>query len=143
MKLIELNRQPTDRQLKQFGFACLVFLPLAGWVFSGKPRTLEAANVPLLAGLAGCGLLLAVLSLLKPQALKSLFVGMSIVALPIGLVVGELVLLGVFFLVFTPLALVFRLIGRDALQRKLDRQATSYWQPKAQPRDAASYFRQF
>jgi hypothetical protein len=34
-------------------------------------------------------------------------------------------------------------MGRDPLQRKFDPAATSYWQPKAQPKDAASYFRQW
>ena len=31
-----------------------------------------------------------------------------------------------FFLVFTPVALILRLVGRDAMHRKLDPQAGSY-----------------
>lgn len=143
MKLIDPNWNPTDRQLRQFGVACLVFLPLIAWLATGKPRTLAAANRPVLGGVAAFGLLLAIISLLKPRVIKPLFVGATLVSLPIGMVVGELVLLLMFLLVFTPIALIFRLIGRDALQRKIDRNATSYWQPKAQPRDAASYYRQF
>lgn len=143
MKLIDLNWNPTDRQLRQFGVACLIFLPLLGWLATGKPRTLEAANLPLLGGLAGLGLVLAVVSWIKPRAVKPLFVGASLAAMPIGLVVGELALILIYFLVFTPMALIFRLIGRDALQRQLDRSTKSYWQRKPQPRDAASYYRQF
>jgi hypothetical protein len=143
MKLIDFNWNPTDRQIKQFGVACLVVLPLVGWMATGKPTTLAKANLPVLGGLIGLGLLLAVVSLVRPQALKLLFVGASLVAFPIGLVVGELVMLLMFLLVFTPMALMFRVIGRDALQRKIDRNAKSYWQPKAQPRDASSYYRQF
>jgi hypothetical protein len=41
------------------------------------------------------------------------------------------------------MAFLFRVMGRDALQRRIDRDAKSYWQPKAQPRDAGSYYRQF
>ncbi len=143
MKLIDPNWNPTDRQLRQFGVACLVFLPLIGWLATGKPRTLAAANLPLLAGLAAIGLLLAIVALMKPRVVKPLFVAATAAALPIGMVVGELVLLLIFLLVFTPMALVFRLIGRDALQRHIDRNAKTYWQPKAQPRDAGSYYRQF
>jgi hypothetical protein len=143
MQLIDVNWNPTDRQLRQFGVACLILMPLIGWLATGKPRTLEAANLPVLGGLAGFGLLLAVIAMNKPCVLKPLFLGASLAAMPIGLVVGEVVLVLVFFGVFLPMALVFRLIGRDALQRGLDRNAKSYWQPKAQPRDAGSYYRQF
>ncbi len=142
MKLISLNWNPTDRQLRQFGVACLIFLPIIGWLTSGKPRSLESANLPVLGGLAGIGLLLAIVSWIQPRLINPLFLGASLIALPFGLVVGELVLLLIFFLVFTPMALVFRLIGRDALQCRLDRNAKSYWQPKSQPKDAASYYRQ-
>ena len=57
--------------------------------------------------------------------------------------VGELAQLLIFLLIFTPMALIFRLIGRDALQRKIDHQASTYWQPKPQPRNSRSYYRQF
>src|SRR5579872_4757848 len=143
MKLIDVNWNPTDRQLRQFGVACLIFLPLIGWLTTGKPHTLEAANLPVLCGLATFGLLLVVIAVIKPRLIKPLFLAASVAAMPIGLVVGELVLLLVFFGIFLPIGLIFRLIGRDALQRRLDRNAQSYWQPKAQPRDAGSYYRQF
>ena len=144
MKLIDPNWNPTDRQLRQFGVACLIILPLIGWLKTSNPLLLGGGvNLPLVFGLAGLGLLLAIVAFIKPRAIKPLFIAASLVTLPIGMVVGELVLLLMFLLVFTPIALIFRLIGRDALQRKIDRHAKSYWQPKAQPRDAASYYRQF
>ena len=43
--------------------------------------------------------------------------------------------------IFTPMALVFRLIGRDALARRRVN-AQTYWAPKAAPTDVKSYFRQ-
>ena len=143
MKLIDINRNPTDRQLKQFGVAALIFLPLIGWLATVKPLMIEAANLPLLGGLAAVGLALAVLGFLKPRALEPVFVGASLVTLPIGLVVGEAVLLVIFYGLFAPMGLVFRLIGRDALQRQLDRGAKSYWQSKRQPDSPARYYRQF
>jgi hypothetical protein len=138
-----LNRHPTDRQLQQFGGAALVFLPLIGWLATGKPGTLEAINFPVLGGLAALGLALALLGFTKPKMLQPLFVGASLVTLPIGLVVGEVVLLIIFYGLFTPMGILFRLIGRDALQRRLDRGAKTYWQRKSQPVSSARYFRQF
>jgi hypothetical protein len=48
-------------------------------------------------------------------------------------VVNPLVLGGIYFLVFTPVALVMRLAGRDALRRKLDAEVKSYWIDRTPP----------
>lgn len=85
-----------------------------------------------------CGTLAAI----QPTWLKWVFVTASLITFPIGLVVGEVVMFSVFVLAFLPIALIFRWIGRDALQRKIDKDATTYWQKKSKPKDAASYFRQ-
>jgi hypothetical protein len=42
----------------------------------------------------------------------------------------------------TPVALWFRLIRRDALTRKWDSEATTFWTEKRLPKDVKSYFRQ-
>lgn len=143
MKLIDVNRNPTDRQLQQFGVAALLCLPLMGWLATGKPRTIEDANILVLGGLASVGLAFGLLAFVKPKALRPVFVGASLATLPIGLVVGELVLVLIFYGLFLPLGLVFRLIGRDALQQRLDRGAKTYWQRKRQPESSARYYRQF
>lgn len=143
MSLIDINRNPTNRQLRQFGIAALLFLPFIGWLVTGKPRTLAAANLPLLGSLAGVGLAIALLAFLKPKTIQPVFVGASLLTLPIGLVVGEVVLLVIFFGLFAPMGLLFRLIGRDALQRRIDRNATTYWQPKRQPDSPTRYYQQF
>ena len=48
-----------------------------------------------------------------------------------------------FFGLFTPIGLVFRLIGRDPLQRARRAGVESYWAPKPAPADVRSYFKQF
>ena len=75
--------------------------------------------------------------------MKPLYIVLCLLAWPIGIVVNELLVALMFFAVFVPLGLVFRCLGRDALQRKIDPHASSYWQPKPQPKDAASYFRRW
>jgi hypothetical protein len=45
--------------------------------------------------------------------------------------------------VFTPFALLFRVLGRDALQRRLEPESQTYWQARAAQRDKLSYFRQW
>jgi hypothetical protein len=80
--------------------------------------------------------------LIYPRSLKHVFVGLSLITLPIGLLVSEIVLLLSFFGLFLPVALAFRLLGRDALQRRLEPAAASYWQRKPTPAGVASYLRQ-
>jgi hypothetical protein len=135
MKLVEMNWNPTDRQLRQFALICLVALPLLGWLWHG--------TAPVVAILAGIGLLLAAIGTRFPSAVKPLFVGLTLVALPIGLVIGELAMLLVFFGVFLPIGIVIRIMQRDNLQLRLDRSATTYWQPKSSPVTVRSYYRQF
>jgi hypothetical protein len=59
------------------------------------------------------------------------------------LVISFLILSGLYYLLLTPVSLVFRLLGRDALRRQFDPQADSYWIPHEMPKDKKSYFRQF
>ena len=64
-------------------------------------------------------------------------------AAPIGMVVGEIAMLLIFLGVFLPISLIFRLIKRDALRLKVDKNATTYWQPKSEPKQVSSYYRRY
>ena len=145
MSAIEFNWHPTNRQLRQFGLMALFGLPFIGWMLCGRPTptTWESFHTYLLGGLAGTGILSALLAGFRPQTLKPFFLLLSLLAFPIGLIVSEVVTLVIYLLVFTPVAFVFRLIGRDALHREVNRNsAETYWSPKSQPPDVKSYFRQ-
>jgi len=54
----------------------------------------------------------------------------------------EVLFAAVFFLVITPVALLFKVIGRDALKLKIDKQADTYWEPRKPASGPESYFRQ-
>ncbi len=76
------------------------------------------------------GVALAILGMLVPPIVRPLYYAWMTMALALGFVMTRVLLTIFFFLILTPVALVFRLIGRDALQRKIDRGAQSYWTPK-------------
>ena len=135
MKLVELNWNPTTRQLRQFGGICLVALPFVGWVWGAQSATL--------ATLAIIGFVVALASLLIPGAVKPLFIGLSLVAIPIGMVIGEVAILLIFLGVFLPIGLVFRFLHRDALRLRAQENAASHWQTKERPTSVGSYYRQF
>jgi hypothetical protein len=135
MPFVHINWKPATRQLRQFGWVSLILLPFVAWLWGA---TLFVIGI-----FAGIGVLLALLGAFAPRALKPVFLGLSLIFLPIGLVVGEILMLLVFLLVFLPIGLVFRLLGRDRLQLKLDRNRESYWQPKNLPSQTERYFRQY
>jgi hypothetical protein len=62
--------------------------------------------------------------------------------MPIGWIVSHLLLGVLFFGLFTPVGLVFKLIGRDALARRYAPERASYWESKPGARDIRSYLRQ-
>ena len=66
-----------------------------------------------------------------------------VLAFPIGWTVSQVILLAMFYGLFVPIGLVFRLIGRDPLQRARSSNLESYWSPKSAPADLRRYFKQF
>jgi hypothetical protein len=135
MKLIEANWNPTNRQLRQFGILCLFALPFVGWFWF-------ADNMPIIIGCAIGGAAVAISAFAFPPILKPLFVGLMLITTPIGMAVGEVALIMIYFTVFLPIGVVFRLMNRDRLQRSLEKNAKSYWNKKRQPNSVANYYRQ-
>jgi hypothetical protein len=136
MSLIRIERNPNGRQLLVFGSAWLVFLGLWGvsaWR-RGHPAQAEtlwvlAAAVPF-AGLA------------SRKVLRHVYVGMSYVTYPVGVVASSIVLALVYFLALTPIGLTMRLFGHDPLTRKFEPRAASYWKPRNKNKTPESYFNQ-
>ena len=62
---------------------------------------------------------------------------------PIGFVVSNVVLAIVFYGVVSPIGLLAKLTGRNALQLGFDRDAKTYWNPRQQIKDPRRYFRQY
>jgi len=137
MRWSDIPRDPPARLLRQFaGLWLAFFLGLATWQGLVRGRSTLALCAVLAASVGGLGLA-------RPRALRPLFVGWMMLAFPIGLLVSHVALAVMFYGLVTPLALVFRLAGRDPLALKWSRDARSYWQPKPEPTDVRRYFKQF
>jgi hypothetical protein len=137
MKLSDIPLHPTPRTLRQFATAWLVVfatMALHRWLVRGQVH---------LGYVLGALSLLGILGLLKPSALRWLFIAATIVAFPIGWIVSQLVLAVMFYLVLTPLALCFRLLRRDALQLRPGPERPSFWFKREEPADTARYLKQF
>ena len=138
MQWSDISFTPSARMLRQF--AGLLMLVCAGFAaYYGLAR--DQGGLALV--IAGVGAVVGPLGLLAPRTIRPLFVAWMVVAFPIGWTVSRLLLALVFYGLFTPLGLVFRLIGRDPLQRTHRTSRTTYWTPKTQPTDMRQYLRQF
>ena len=144
MAAVELNYNPTSKQLRQFGYIGMCALPILGWLFAGKPMlsTWEATDTQFVGIFAAIGAIFGVLAAAKPTLLKWVFIAASVITFPIGFVLGEVIMFTIYLIAFAPMAILFRVIGRDALQRDIQRDSESYWQEKRKPDGAASYYRQ-
>ncbi len=134
----DLPIRPSAKVLRQFAAAWLVFfLALGAYQYLGRDR------IPLGLALMGMALVIGLLGLIRPQAVRWLFVGWMVAAFPIGWLISLLMLLLMFYGLITPVALLFRLRGRDLLGRKRPVAGATFWLPKHTPQDVRSYFRQY
>jgi hypothetical protein len=146
-KMVEIDFHPDERTLRQFGWIALGgfgLLSLLAW----KEWLLFAFGLgdarPLVAGaLLGLGVLAAFLGLVFPRANQPLFVGLALLAFPIGFVLSYVILSVLFFVVIAPIGALMRLLGHDPMHRRLEPAAETYWTkaPPAPPR--SRYFKQF
>lgn len=147
MKLLELNLHPDRRTLRQFGFIAFALFGLLGAMIFWKGHflgfDLGAAARPTAYAIWALGLISALFSLIAPTFNRFLFVGLIVVTSPIGFVLSYILMGLIFFVVFTPVGLFFRLIGRDALRRRFDAPAESYYVPHKDVTDVERYFRQY
>jgi hypothetical protein len=136
MRWSDINRNPTPATLRQFSAIWLVFfLGLACWQYFLAGHQLAGAILAVLALTAGP------LGLARPTWVRWIFVGWMMLTFPIGWTISQVMLLLLFYGIFTPLALLFRIKGRDVLLRA-NRPRDSFWLVKDPPADIHSYFRQ-
>jgi len=129
---------PSTRTLRQFaGLWILFFAGLTYWqnFMLGKDAlALFFAALAIVIGLVG---------LARPQIIRPIFVVWMIAAFPVGWIMSRVLLSFLYYGVFMPVGLCFRLVGRDVLNRRYNPGKDSYWTRKNYATDLVSYFRQY
>ncbi len=126
----------TRKALRDFGLLfCVVFALAAGVMYwKGNPGWKWSV-----AGSAG--FLLA--GLLVPTALSRFFRLWMGLAFVMGWVMTRVVLTAAFSLIMTPLGIVLRAMGKDLLDKKLQKGSATYWKSHAAVNDREQYKKQF
>ena len=128
---------PPARMLRHFaGLWLLFFMSWAGWRASTGRADVWALALAVVAVSVG------VVGLLWPPAVRWIYTAWMMAAFPIGWLISRLLLSVLFYGLFTPIAVIFRLWGRDALGRK-HQQGISNWHDKSAPSSLDQYLRQF
>jgi hypothetical protein len=138
MRWSDIPWTPPERTLRQFaGLWLFVFLALTTWQGFGHGRWGWAVVAAVLA------LAVGPLGLLRPRAVRPVYVTWMVLAFPAGWLVAQLVLLGLFYGLFTPLGWILWLARHDALALRRPAGRESYWAEKPQATEASRYFRQY
>lgn len=137
MRWSDVTSRPSDRKLREFAAASFVVATaLAGWQLAGGK--VAVATVLFTAAVLAAGVGYA-----RPRWLAPVFTAAMIVTFPLAWVVSLVVLAIIFYGLFAPLALLFRLLGRDALNRQHRPDQDSYWQVKPTDTNPRRYLRQY
>lgn len=139
MSLVEINWYPKRKQLQSFGKIALVASVIISLLF----YLLKGAAIQWALTIFAVGFMIFVSSVISLRLTRMIYVGLVAVTFPIGLVVSFTLLMAFYFLLLAPMGLFFRLIGRDALGRKFDPTADSYWLQRNPPENLERYFQQF
>lgn len=133
------QKEKTPQQLKEFGqvmaIASLVFSCLL--VYKKQTVTLLLFALLLLA------LIFLLFATFLPRALKVPEYYWMKFAEKLGTVMTFLIMFITFYCVFMPIGILLRIIGKDLLQRKLNPNATTYWEKTSPITDNKRYYTPF
>ena len=138
MQWSEVTAPPSTRTLRQFAALFLIVFTVAAGlrVWRGDTGTLTIA-------LAVAGITVGLVGLVRPKTIRYVYTGWMIAAFPIGWTISRVIVTALFYVIFTPFALVFRLVGRDALHLQRQKTIASYWMQTKGGEPPESYYGQF
>ncbi len=137
--MVIINWNPDKKFLRTFGLTALLAAICIFFVlYLSKGLAFQFSLIIFIVGL-----IIFVLSRASLKVTRLIYLGLTLVTLPIGLAVSFIVLAIFYFLLLTPLALIFRLKGRDVLGLKFKTDSKSYWEKRTGTETLERYFHQF
>jgi hypothetical protein len=139
----EVDWNPDLPARRKFALSLIIGFPCAALVFGLIYRMIHHAWKPSFVWLGVIGLGAGVVLWLLPRIAKPFYLVWFFFACCMGIVMGNLLFIVFFYLVFTPLGLALRATGRKAFTKGFDRNTPTYWRDAEKGVDLKRYYRQF
>lgn len=110
----------TDRDVRNFGVTIGIVLVLLAAFFLWKERTSALY-------FASAGALFAALTWLLPGLMRPLYRAWMAFAVVMGFVMTRVILTIIYYGMFTPIALIMKLLRKDLLHERIDKRAETHW----------------
>jgi hypothetical protein len=137
-RFVELDEAATPRQLRVFGAGLVVVSGVAALV------ALRSTGFPTAWwSLSGLLAVCAAIYWAFPPARQSIYRAFMYAAFPVNWIVSTGVLAVIYYGILTPIALCMRLLRRDTLQLRPDRNTSTCWRERNPLIDRDRYLRQF
>lgn len=121
------------KSIRNFGITFLVVLAIIGGILVYKGRPIGYLGI-------GLGVLFFGLGMWAPATLRAVYRVWMGLAVVLGFFMSRIILSLLFYLVVTPVGLMMRLLRKDILDQKWDKEAASYWiKKKKRPFDKKQY----
>ena len=132
-----INWRPDARELRRFAVAMLIGFTVLGLLSAWRGGAIGTASIVLWS----VGVVLAIAAFV-PGLGRVAYLAVYLPTSIIGYVVSNVLLALMFFLVITPLGIILKLMGKDLLQQRRQKD-TSQWSPVKAVKTEDSYYRQF
>lgn len=133
-----MEQGTSRKELREFSIALVVVGAAVGSVWLWRDHRTTAF---VFYAFAAWG---ALSTALFPPLVRPVHWPLTKIAHALGWFNTRLILIVVFYLLFTPIGVVLRILGKDLLSRKIDKAAPSYWIPREPEEfDPERYEKQF
>lgn len=144
--LAEINWNPGIKERRKFAVSLVLGFPcvaLVWFVVGGLAKGHWQAGLVPACWLAVGGIVVGGVLWAAPQIARPVYVVWYFATGCVGLVLGNLMLAGFYYLVMTPIGAARRWFARTPVSKGFNRQATTYWKDAGPPPEPERYFKQF
>jgi hypothetical protein len=87
------------------------------------------------------GVLFVLISVVRPLALKKFYGVWVKIGEFIGSIISKVIMFILYFALFTPVSLILKILGKDLLSKKIDKNKSTYWIDRtSQPQSMKNQF---
>jgi len=109
-----------NKEFRKFGFSLGLGLNILGFIMFLKHKDHFI-------WFTGFGSIASILAILRPAMLSGLKRLLDRLIFIIGWITSIISLLTAFYLIFTPIAILIKIFGKDLLNKKIDKKTPTYW----------------